>query len=220
MPVNFLEIFFIGFGLGLTGPCLFYCVPLIFAFTLGNGKEYKESIIDILVFLSARFLAYIILAILAAVSGVVLRKLTGSALVFYSKPLAGIISIGLGLFILLNRRPQESGYCLHHKKIPAWGGLFGLGFIIGISPCAPLIALLSEIALLSNSVLDGVAYGAAFGLGTFIPAFIITAGLSGLFKQIPQRLFKSPRTSLFLRIISSVMLIFFGLVLTAGLFKR
>lgn len=219
MPVNLLEIFFIGFSLGLTGPCLFYCIPLILAFTLGSGVKFRNTLLDILIFLSGRFLAYIILAFIAALSGMALRNLIGSAFVLYSKPLAGIISIVLGLVILLDRKPWEPGYCLHRRKIPTWGGLFGLGFIIGVNPCPPLIALLSEIALLSKSTLDGAAYGAAFGLGTFIPAFVITVGLSGLFKQIPQRLFKSSKTHLFLRIVSSAMLLSIGLLLISDLFK-
>lgn len=220
MAVNLLEIFLIGFVLGLGGPCLFYCVPLIFAFTIGSEKQFKKSIIDILVFLSGRFLAYIILAFFAAISGVLLRNFIGAAPIVYFKPLAGLISIGLGLFVFLRKERPESGCSMHNQNISVWGGLFGLGFIIGISPCAPLVVLLSEIALLSKSIWDGVLYGVAFGLGTFIPAFIITAGLNGLFKQFLQKLFKSPKFNLALKVFSSLILILLGLFLFSSLFIK
>jgi len=219
MPTNFFEIFSIGFAMGLTGPCLFYCIPLIFAFTLGADKQYKRSVIDILVFLTARFLAYIVLAFLAASSGILLRKISGPDAVFYFKPLAGAVSIGLGLFILFRKDEKETVCRMPAMDISSLGGLFALGFLIGISPCAPLIFLLSDIALLAKSAGEGVLYGVAFGLGTFIPAFFITAGLAGLFKKAMQKLLRSPRTGIFLRIISSGILIFFGVSFLAGLFK-
>ncbi|MCX5679574.1 MAG: sulfite exporter TauE/SafE family protein [Candidatus Omnitrophica bacterium] len=220
MTINFFEIFSVGFTLGLTGPCLFYCVPLIFAFTLGTGKEFKRSVIDILVFLSARSVAYIILALIAALSGVLLRKVIGPQPVFYFMPLAGVISIALGLAILLKKNSGESDCCLPSADIPSRSGLFGLGFIIGISPCVPLVFLLSEIALLSKSAWEGVSYGIAFGLGTFIPAFAITAALAGLSERIAPGLFRSQKVRSLLKIISSSVLILFGLNILAGFFKR
>jgi len=219
MAINFFEIFSIGFALGLTGPCLFYCVPLIFAFTLGTGKKFKGSVIDILVFLSARCLAYVILAFIAALSGVFLRKILGPQPVFYFKLLAGIISIMLGLFILLRKDAGEPGCCRPKADISSRSGLFGLGLMIGISPCVPLVFLLSEIALLSKSAWEGASYGVAFALGTFIPAFVITAALTGLSGRITSGLFKSPKVKLFLKVISSSVLIFFGLYILAGFFK-
>ncbi|MFA6320600.1 MAG: sulfite exporter TauE/SafE family protein [Candidatus Omnitrophota bacterium] len=219
MPTNFFEIFYIGFAMGLSGPCLFYCMPIIFAFTIGNGKEFKRSILDILVFLCARFLAYIVLAFLAAISGILLRKIVGPATVYYFKPLAGAVSIGLGLYIFFRKDSKESGCRMPAMDISGLAGLFILGFLIGISPCPPLIFLLSDIALLAKSVGEGVLYGIAFGLGTFIPAFIITAGLAGLFKKATQNFFRSAHTVLFLRIASSAILIFFGVSFIAGLFK-
>lgn len=220
MAINFFEIFSIGFALGLTGPCLFYCVPLIFAFTLGAKKDFKRSVIDILIFLSARSLAYIVLSFVAALSGVLLRKIIGPQPVVYFMPLAGLISIALGLSILLRKDAGGSGCRMSSADIPGRSGLFGLGFIIGVSPCAPLIFLLSEIALLSKSAWEGGSYGVAFGLGNFIPAFAITAVLAGLSGRIVPNLLRSPKAGLFLKIISSAVLIFFGLHILAGFFKR
>ena len=219
MPTNFFEIFSIGFAMGMAGPCLLYCVPLIFAFTLGAGKQFNKTIIDILVFLSARFLAYIILAFFAAMSGILLRKVIGPQPVFYFKPLAGVVSIGLGLLVLLRKDAKETECRVPAKDISSLGGLFVLGFLVGISPCAPLVFLLSDIALLSKSAGEGILYGIAFGLGTFIPAFLITAGLAGLFKKVTQKLLRSPKIVLSLKIASSAILIFFGFSFLTGFFK-
>ena len=215
MPIALLQIFAVGFGMGLIGPCLFYCLPVILAFTAGAGKEYKKSLSDILIFFSGRLLAYVLLGFLAGLSGLVLRCFIESRFGIYLEPSAGIISIILGVYILLIKENEES--CRHPGRIYGIAGIFGLGFIIGLSPCVPLITLLFEIVLISKTGLEGALYGLFFGMGTFLSGFIIAAGLSGLLNIIPQRFLKSERSKFVFKAICSVILVLFGIWLLKGL---
>jgi len=74
--------------------------------------------------------------------------------------------------------------------------IFTLGLIIGLLPCAPLLALLSYIGLVSKSWYNSLFYSFAFGLGTFTSPLLIlillTGYLSNLFrykKEIYERIF-------------------------------
>jgi sulfite exporter TauE/SafE len=218
MLINFIEIFGIGFGLGIAGPCLFSCVPLIFAFTLGVRKSYRKILIDICIFLCGRIIAYILLSACAGLFAMSLRHAIDSRLVFYFRPLAGLISMGLGIFILFKKEGKEGACQSKFEKSYTQASLISLGFLIGATPCAPLIALLSEIALISKSAFEGALYGFAFGLGTFIPAFFITATLAGIFKEVPKKLLTSFNVRYILKIISAIILMVFGLLFIAGLF--
>lgn len=209
MPIALLQIFAVGFGMGLIGPCLFYCLPVILAFTAGSEKEYKKTIYDILIFFSGRLLAYVLLGFLAGLSGLVLRSFIESRFGAYLKPLAGIISIILGAYILMTGDKEEA--CRRPGRIYGATGVFGLGFLIGLSPCVPLSTLLFEIVLISKNGAEGALYGLFFGLGTFLSGFIAAAGLSGLLTVIPQRFLKSGRSRLVFKIICAMTLAVFGI---------
>ena len=214
MPIAFLQIFAVGFGMGLIGPCLFYCLPVILAFTAGAEKEYKKSLSDILIFFSGRLLAYVLLGFLAGLSGLVLRRFIESRFGIYFGPLAGIISIILGIYVLLTKDNTES--CRRPGRIYGIAGIFGLGFIIGLSPCVPLATLLFEIVLISKTGIEGALYGLFFGLGTFFSGFIVAAGLSGILNIIPQRFLKSERSRFVFKAICSLTLVLFGIWLLIG----
>ncbi len=216
MAIALLQVFSIGFGLGFIGPCLFYCVPVILTFVSGIHKDYRKFLVDILVFFCGRLSAYVLLGGLAGISGMLLRKFINSSFAAYFNPLAGLISIGLGIFVLYNKKIEEGKCKTDSHKVSASGGLFVFGFIIGISPCAPLLALLFEIALISNNALQGALYGLFFGLGTFISGAIVTAGLAGLLIRIPEKLLKSEAGRFVFKIICALILILFGLWFILG----
>jgi sulfite exporter TauE/SafE len=211
MAIALLQVFAIGFGLGFTGPCLFYCLPIILTFTSGAQQDYKKSLVDILVFFCGRLSAYLLLGALAGMSGMLLRRFINSNLAAYLNPLAGLISIGLGVIVLFNRKTAEGKCARESNKTGIFGGLFLFGFIIGISPCAPLLVLLFEIALIAKNVFQGALYGLSFGLGTFISGVIIAAGFTGLLTWVPEKFLKSRRPRFILRIVCAFVLILFGL---------
>lgn len=201
MLIPGLQVFSIGFILGLTGPCLLYCLPVILALSAGVKENYKKILLGIVTFLSGRLLAYIVLGNLAGVSGFILRRFTDSRFSFYLKPIAGVISIAFGVWIFFRQKNQNA--CQSHKILTS-SGFFIFGFVVGISPCPPLMGLLLEIALISKVPLQGAIYGLIFGLGTFLSGFILAAGLSGVLNRLPKnRIFKG---------IYALVLILFGII--------
>ena len=87
--------------------------------------------------------------------------------------------------------------------------MLGLGFLIGISPCVPLVAILTYIACTATNVLRGIAYALCFGIGTIVPVMIL-GPLVGL---LPEKMFKSPTHLRVFKIVCGVILILFGLQL-------
>lgn len=217
MLIPALQIFSIGFILGLSGPCLLYCLPITLALTAGLKDDYKKIVLGIIVFLSGRLVAYVILGFLAGASGVILRQFTDSRISFYLKPAAGIISIAFGIYILFyNRRKREEGCPGRARGVLHSGGFFIFGFFVGISPCPPLMGLLAEIMLISRTFLQGAVYGLMFGLGTFLSGLIIAAGLSGAISLFPKNVVMPIASSRIFKGICAAVLIAFGILFILG----
>lgn len=210
MLISSFQIFAFGLGMAVAGPCLASCLPMIIAYTAGRDGCFRKKLLDILIFLSGRFIAYLLLGALAGISGAALNQAIAPHLAAWRKPVAGSISIGLGITLLAFRRTKE-GCC---DAVPplsvAAGGLFLAGFTIGISPCGPLAVLLSEIVLISRSVWQGMWYGAMFGLGTLISSLIIAAGISGILHWLPRRYAAPPRFMRRARLACAMILILLG----------
>lgn len=209
--LTYLELFGIGIGFGLAGPCLLVCAPVLITYIAGRQLAWRQALRDIFVFLSGRFLAYLVLGYLAGLSGIILRRFCNLDLIPFVKALGGAIIIVLGIYVWLGREPFVClGKC-KTGKIFSFSSLFILGFIIGIFPCAPLLALLLEITLISKTALEGMFYALFFGLGTFISGFIVIGGLSGILSWLPTKILKSKRSNLIFRIICALLLIWLGL---------
>jgi sulfite exporter TauE/SafE len=84
-----------------------------------------------------------------------------------------------------------------------------LGFLIGISPCVPLVTILTYIACTVTNVFQGVAYALCFGIGTIVPVMVL-GPLVGL---LPEKVFKSSRHLRVFRTVCGGILILFGLQL-------
>jgi len=206
-----LQLFGIGFSFGLAGPCLLVCTPVLISYLVGKQANSKQALLDISVFLFGRLLAYFLLGYLAGLSGLVLRQFANSGLVSSLKLAGGIIIILLGIYVWLGREPLS---WLCKRKAGAIfnsGSLFILGFIVGVFPCAPLLALLLEIALISKSPIGGMFYALFFGLGTFISGVIAVGALSGIFTWLAPKIFKSRTAGLLFRSACSALLILLGL---------
>ena len=156
--ITHLQILGIGFSFGIAGPCLLMCTPILVTYISGKQESWFKSFIDILVFLSGRLFAYFILGAIAGAGGSSLRSLTASGLVPYLTVTSGVISILLGLFVIFNKPDASCARKRSCANIYDFGSILLLGFIIGISPCMPLTALLFESALISKSALDGAMY--------------------------------------------------------------
>ncbi len=216
MLIALSQIFIFGLGLGFTGPCIVFCLPVILSLVPGLKQDYKKSLIDLLLFFGGRLSAYILLGLLCGISAMALRRFIDARFVAYLNPLAGVISIGLGIAALFNRGDRHPECKKSPMKSGVSGGFFALGFTIGVSPCAPLIALLLEIALIAKNWLQGALYGFSFGLGTFVSGAIVAAGLTGLLSWAPGKPLKSKTGKTIFNTVCALLLILFGLWLVTG----
>lgn len=217
-----LQIFGVGLSFGIAGPCFFFCTPVLITYLLGRRERWREALVDILLFLAGRISAYVLLGALAGLSGAVLRRFIGPSVAVYINPLSGAVSVILGVFVLIYREPVSCA-CAGGaaRKIYGYGSLFALGFILGISPCAPLAALLLEIALMSKSVLDGASYAFFFGLGTLLSGILVIGALAGIVGGIAKQLVRSKSAAAAFRIACAGLLMAFGawLILTSPLIR-
>jgi len=215
--ITFFQLFGIGFSFGLAGPCLLVCTPVLITYLAGKQVRLRQALVDISIFLFGRLLAYLVLGYLAGWSGFILRQFINSSLVACFKVSGGIVIILLGIYVWLAKEPLAWACKCRASTIFNSSSLFILGFVIGIFPCAPLLALLLEIALVSKSAWGGLFYALAFGLGTFISGFIVMGVLSGIFTSLPSRIFKSGTGNLIFRTLCAVLLILLGLRLILGM---
>jgi sulfite exporter TauE/SafE len=208
---TYLQIFGIGFSFGLVGPCFLTCTPVLITYIAGSKRSLAEAFKDIFTFLSGRLIAYILLGALAGLSGAVLKKITGLPLSPYLQPLAGVVTM-LFAIILLTEKGGASCACPTAKgKILNFGGIFAFGFLIGVSPCAPLLALLFDIALMSKGLLDGIFYALFFGLGTFLSGLITIGVIAGLLTRVPAVLIKSRTAAVIFKTLCALLLLALGL---------
>ena len=208
--LTYWQLFAIGFTFSLAGPCLLTCAPVLIVYLAARQLKWKQALSGVLIFLSGRLLAYLLLGYLAGLSGVALRQFGGSGLLPILKISGGVVIIFLAVQIWLGKElfPGKC-FCKTNEALNC-GSLLVLGFIMGIFPCAPLLALLFEIALVSKSGLAGLTYSLFFGLGTFISGFIVIGVLSGVVTLLPQKFLKSRISNLVFRAICAVLLILLG----------
>jgi len=194
----------------MTGPCIFACVPVIVTYITGRNLPFKKALSDILFFLSGRLTATLVYGLFAGISGQLIRNFQGSGFLRVLRPFSGGLIILMGIFILAGKTDIPAFCRLSAEKFSR-AGVFLIGFIIGISPCPPFLALFFEIALMSGHALDGVFYALFFGLGLFVSGFFVIAGLSGLITGTAMKVVKSPKSKLFFRIFCAILLFAFGI---------
>ena len=211
--ITYFQLFGIGLSFGIAGPCFLSCTPFFITYLAGKKLKWGQGLIEALIFLCGRLFAYLVLGYLAGLSAAILRRFAISGFIIFLKPLGGAIIIVLGILILFAKEPGFCGHRFREGKVFTFSSLLTLGFIMGISPCAPLLALLFEITVISKTALQGLLCAFSFGLGTFISGFIIISGLSGVIAWFPKRFLKSNLSLLIYRAICALFLILLGISL-------
>ena len=121
----------------------------------------------------------------------------------------GLIIILIGFFTIIRgsikpfRNLKNRGaVCLRSSMQP-----ITLGLIMGMLPCAPLIAVFSYIGLVSSTWQLCIFYSLIFGLSTLISPLILFVLVAGL---IPRMLFSKPKIYYSFRLICGLIIVFFG----------
>ena len=208
--ITHLELFGIGFSFGIIGPCFLACAPILVAYLVGSAKRPKEALADITMFFSGRLLAYAALGWLAGLSGGLIRRFVNTDQALFLMPLAGVITIILGVFVLFGRESDSPVCRFARNRFTGLGGIFVLGLAVGIAPCAPLSALLLQITLMSKNAFEGMHYALSFGAGTFFSGFIVVAGIAGILAWVPAKIFKSKTVNLIFRLVCGSLLVMLG----------
>lgn len=209
------SLFLTGLVLG-SGPCLLSCGPLLLSYIAAAKKTFRQSLRIYLVFSITRLVVYMALGAVAGFLGEwVLRRFFESRHLSWFFFLFGIFLIFLAVLVLFDRKGERGGLCrpVMLKCTQGAGGLgteIGFGLLIALSPCAPLLAVIGYIGLISDHWFKGLSYMASFGLGTVVSPLILLAGFSGWIIQLIER---RGRFVFFVRVFGALVLLALGLSL-------
>jgi sulfite exporter TauE/SafE len=122
--------------------------------------------------------------------------------------------IGVGILVILGKGLKlQVGTGLLQKSNYS---MAVFGFLIGIAPCAPYIAILTYIACSAeHSILTGVLYAALFAAGT-AGAPIVLGAFMGL---VSEKVYRSKRLRRVFQLICGGVLILFGARLIYLIFR-
>lgn len=194
-----------GFLMGW-GPCLAYTAPLLLPYIGATKRTWQDGLKIGLAFSTGRLLAFAILGGIVTVAFSYINKFFPPHRFGLLYLIVSIFMLVIGIFIILGKAIRIP----IGKKIIGKGieNMFVIGFLMGIAPCAPYIAILTYIACIAeNKVIAGIIYAVLFAIGTAI-APIALGGVVGMFSE---KLLKSEKLFRSFQIICGTILILFGL---------
>lgn len=162
VPALFSEGFLLGLSTGFY--CLASCLPLLAPYLLAEGgAAWKLNFGIFLQFLSGRFAAYMLFALLASLAG----KAGQYALPAWALPLAMAACGLLMAFLAFSRVRGEAAPCLLRRDLnPFFKRLpLLLGFVTGINVCPPFMAGFLRLLELAD-VARGFSYFGGFFAAT------------------------------------------------------
>lgn len=207
-----VQLFVVGFTFGLSGPCLMLCTPLLVVYLSGRQESTGQTLVSLILFLVGRIVSYCVLGYMAGLSAKYLNSLTNPTVSAYFRLAGAAVVILLGVLIFfdrwINKRCAAAGGTKHISR----SSLFLLGVLLGSSPCPPLLALLSEILLISRTPYQGAAYAFTFGVGTFIAGLLTMGTLGGVLSWLPRKIFTTnERKRRIYRRVCGLFIIVFGI---------
>ncbi len=152
-----------------SGPCFVLCAPIVLPFLAGTQRSVAEGIWSIIEFSIGRIIVYSILGGLFGYFGYWLyRMLVDPKIISIIWIMVSLYLVILGIILALGR---DAGFkfCRAHSG----ENLIMLGILVGLSPCFPLLAIMTEISLFSKGAGMGMIYAFTFGLGTIVSPLII-----------------------------------------------
>ena len=212
-----IKFFAAGFSLA-NGPCLLICLPIMLPYILAKGTDWKSGLKLGVVFSVSRMFAYSVLGLLAVLAFRTAIKLLGPEQEMI-KMLLGVVVILIGLAYLLGKELNPLCKYLYRWTVEKSSlSIITVGLLIGFSPCMPLMGILTYIAATSENIFTGFLSGLSFGFGTIfspvIPLGVFSGFLSRWIRK-PEQSGKRPVLFIVLRIVSGLILLYFGWQLLA-----
>jgi sulfite exporter TauE/SafE len=199
-----LKITAAGFFMGW-GPCLVYMAPILLPYIGATQKNWKEGLKAAVLFSTGRLLAFSLLGGLATVAFRYINRFFPPHKSGWLYLVIALLMISVGTLIVLGKGLKvHIGAGLVEKSAHSMGVF---GFLIGIAPCAPYIAILTYIACIAEqSIITGVLYAALFATGA-AAAPIVLGALVGL---VSERVYRSIRLLRVFQFVCGSVLILFG----------
>ena len=180
-----LWCFVVGMAAGC-GPCLVTCAPTVMSYVAGLKRGWKEGLAASLTFSLARIPAYLLLGALVACFGARLHEASAfHHLQSAVQILTGVLLIAAGVLLTLFAEPLPGICKVAHRLMPVQDIKFlaGLGFLYGLSPCVPMVAVMARVGLQSTTIAAGAACMAIFGVGTVLSPLLVLGAGSGMFAE-------------------------------------
>lgn len=199
------------------GPCLALSGPILLPYIAATKGGWREGLRASTAFSFGRLLALAILGGLASVAFASVNRFFPPHRSGYLYLVMAVFIVLMGALIILGKGFRSPFYHSLRGRILERGtaSMLGLGFLIGIAPCATLVAILTYIACVATNALHGIVYALSFGVGTVVPLMI----LGPLVSFFPERLFKSAKPLRVFRVICGAILILFGLQLVYSVWQ-
>ena len=217
MLSNALKLLAGGFLIGW-GPCLAHCGFLLLPYIAGTTTTWKAGMKVGLVFSGGRILALAILGALATFAFDFITRFFPPNKSYFLPLTIAIFVIILGVLIFFGKMDS-----MHFAKVPfpkkgimqkISGNMLILGFLVGMSPCAPLIAVITYIACKTEYIATGMLYAVSFGIGTAV-APVVLGAITGI---LPEKLVRSTKSRKVFQFVSGSVLVAFGLELVYSIF--
>jgi len=169
-----------------SGPCIASCGPFLISYIAATRKDIPRGIMTYILFSCARISVYLLLSLaIFFLSQFLVSKLLGD-FAKYIMISGGLIMILLGVSLVLGKKlefPFSQSLCRNilerDKK-----SIVSLGIIIGLLPCAPLLAIFSYVGLISRTWFSSLLYALSFGIGTLVSPLILLVILAGLIPRM------------------------------------
>jgi sulfite exporter TauE/SafE len=203
------SLFLTGLILG-AGPCALSCGPLLLSYILGQARDARAGLTLYAIVMVVRVFIYALIG-----WGI---GLWGEAAVTHR--LGGVVPavflIFLGALCVfwgvrgLTRAKEDSACSCSMSSPSRWDvkAAVVFGAIVTLTPCAPLIGMLTYVAVVSNAWWKGIIYMAAFGLGTVLSPLILLCAGAGVVSTWARRHSGWRRA---LRVFGYILLVVMGL---------
>jgi sulfite exporter TauE/SafE len=173
--ISLFTVWMLGLSMGLTA-CTVTCLPFMGTWIVGRGVGASAAMRDTVGFMAGRVAAYGLLGGLAGGAGLWLAETLKGGV---GHVLIGVAAIAAGVWLFIGRDNHPP--CGVRKKLQGAPPL-AIGFALSFTPCVPLASLLATSAQ-ANSMVTGMGYGLAFGIGAAVTPMLIILPLLGKFGQ-------------------------------------
>ncbi|WP_345980949.1 sulfite exporter TauE/SafE family protein [Sulfurimonas sp. HSL3-2] len=213
--VTFFSLFIIGLSYGSTA-CMFSCMPFLSPLLVKNSNSIRESVSILIPFSLGRIFMYTVISVMALSGAGLVKTVLNDNAVFQS--FLGLFTLSMGLFMFYRFFKKEKVSCSANRSISSnqianGFGLFGIGVLVSINPCAPILTLIT-LSANSTSMPSAIGMGLSFGLGAVLVPFLfygffLSTVIRGLLVE-----FKTYAKAI--EMMASLLLVIVGILIISG----